>query len=247
MNESYGALSLMNESCHIRMRHVTCEWVRRILLDASTHCNTLQHTATHCNTLQHSATLCITLQHTATHCNTLQHTATRCNTLQHTATHCNTLPHTATHCNTLQHTVTHCNTLQHTVDGCCWAPALSGRLLDRQITLHSLHQAAAADTRLQDVLQLLSAPPRPNLQIRNARGTNSYVIYREQIDMYVTCVVRTQMHTYITQICTYVTQIHMYVTRVVHTRQSKTFLNSAPLRRTPPLRQLAAYVVQIRV
>jgi len=30
---------------------------------ASTHCNTLQHTATHCNTLQH----------TATHCNTLQH------------------------------------------------------------------------------------------------------------------------------------------------------------------------------
>jgi len=27
-----------------------------------------------------------------THCNTLQHTATHCNTLQHTATHCNTLP-----------------------------------------------------------------------------------------------------------------------------------------------------------
>ena len=50
---------------------------------ATTHFNTLQHTATHCNTLQHTATLCNTLQHTATHRNTLQHTATHCNTLQH--------------------------------------------------------------------------------------------------------------------------------------------------------------------
>jgi len=57
---------------------------------ASTHCNTLQHTATHCNTMQHNAAQFNTLQHTATHCNTRQHTATHCNTLQHTTTHCNT-------------------------------------------------------------------------------------------------------------------------------------------------------------
>jgi len=33
---------------------------------ATTHCNTLQHTATHCNTLQHAVPHCTTLQHTAT-------------------------------------------------------------------------------------------------------------------------------------------------------------------------------------
>jgi len=89
-----------------------------MITPATTHCNTLQHTATHCNTLLPTATNCIALQHIATHCNTLQRTATHCNTLQHTASHCITLHHNASHCNTLQHTAlhtaSHCNTLQHT-------------------------------------------------------------------------------------------------------------------------------------
>ena len=80
---------------------------------ATTHCNTLQHTATYCNTLQHTATRCNTLQHAATHHDTLQHTAMMhvveqlASQVHCTATHCNTLQHTATHYNTLQHTATH--------------------------------------------------------------------------------------------------------------------------------------------
>ena len=94
-------VTYLNESCHIlewvmsqmRTSHVTrvnvschtCECVMSHMrmssvmhpVEASVHCNTLQHSAAHCSTLQHTATHCNTLQqHTATHCNTLQHTAT---------------------------------------------------------------------------------------------------------------------------------------------------------------------------
>jgi len=103
---------------------------------ATTHCNTLQHTATHCNTLQHETkkivSTCMpwyvchcnnTATHCNTHCNTLQHSAI---TPQHTATQCsacNTLhnekerivsthvPWYVCHCN---NTTTLCNTMQHT-------------------------------------------------------------------------------------------------------------------------------------
>lgn len=44
--------------------------------------------------------------------------------------------------------------------GCCLAPVLSQRLLDYQVTIHSIHHAATADARMQDVLDLLSAWPR---------------------------------------------------------------------------------------
>jgi len=110
---------------------------------ASTHGNTLKHSATHYKTLQHSgkhysapatdcnictkrlrrsiivtthctATHCRTLQRTTKHRNTLQHTAAHCNTVQHTAPPCSKLQHFAPYCNTLQHTVTHCNILQQT-------------------------------------------------------------------------------------------------------------------------------------
>jgi len=67
------------------------------MIQATLHCNTLQHAATHCSTLQYD-----TMQHTEPHKQTWfrqRCTATHCNTLQHTATHCNTLQHTATLCN----------------------------------------------------------------------------------------------------------------------------------------------------
>ena len=80
------------------------------------------HTVTHCNTLQQltATTHGNTLQHTATHCKALQHTVRLCNILQHTLTHCrreleSSQLHplnTVAHCNTLQHTATHCITLQ---------------------------------------------------------------------------------------------------------------------------------------
>ena len=109
-------------------------------LYATTHCNTLQHTATHCNILQHTTTRCnvplegwvaglaycnilhyIAMYHSPPHRNTLKHTVTYGSTLQHTTTHCNTLQHlqhTASYCNTLQHTASHRNTLQHTATHC---------------------------------------------------------------------------------------------------------------------------------
>ena len=91
----------------------------RITSAASSHCNTLQHTATHCNTLQHSRKVLgwhqsrVRVLIAATKCKIILNTANRCNTLKHNEIRCNTLQHTATHCNTLQHTATHCNTLQH--------------------------------------------------------------------------------------------------------------------------------------
>ena len=100
---------------------------------ASTHCNTLQHTATHYSTLKRTAThthrrefsgpfpqenvCCNTLQHTATHCNTLLHPATHYKTHPRVCFqghfHSNVLQHCTTHCDTLQHTVTHYSTQQH--------------------------------------------------------------------------------------------------------------------------------------
>ena len=132
---------------------------------ATTHYNTLQHTATHCTRERQNtcvgnvlslkclvtATHCNnSLQHTATHCSTLQHTATRCTrerqntcvgnvlSLQHTATtRCNTLQHTATHHNTLQHIATHCNILQHTAESHC---NTLPRTATHRNTLHTSHR-----------------------------------------------------------------------------------------------------------
>ena len=75
---------------HIQMQHVTHLYKpNRIYKCATSHCNTLQHTATHCNTLQHTYT------------QTISHIQMRHVTLHHTATHCNT--HYITHCNTHIH------------------------------------------------------------------------------------------------------------------------------------------------
>jgi len=47
---------ILNEGERVySMRHYN---VMCVIASASTHCNTLQHTATHCNTLQHTATYC---------------------------------------------------------------------------------------------------------------------------------------------------------------------------------------------
>ena len=94
-------------------------------LIATTHCNTLQHTATYGNTVQQQCKFeqnpChqdrSSLQHTAAHCNTLQHTASQpvrnaFPRRMYTATHYSTL-----HCNTLTQTATHCNTM-----GACLMP-----------------------------------------------------------------------------------------------------------------------------
>ena len=77
-------------------------WCHMMMLQVSTHCNTLQHTATHCNMLvlqvrtheDGGCALAMPYSCGATHCNTLQHTAPHCTTLQHAATHYNTLQHT---------------------------------------------------------------------------------------------------------------------------------------------------------
>ena len=81
------------------------------LQHTATHCNTFTRVPPAA-----SESYDTVLQHT-THCNTLHHTASHCNTLQHTATHLpecrlQRLSHAIRYYNT-QHTETHCNTLQH--------------------------------------------------------------------------------------------------------------------------------------
>ena len=63
------------------LRSIAVETKEQHLCNATTHCNTLQHTVTHCNKIQYTAThLCVMLQHTAAQYNTPQHTAIHCNT-----------------------------------------------------------------------------------------------------------------------------------------------------------------------
>jgi len=96
-----------------------------VIIDSSTHCNTLQYAATSCNTLQQAAIRCNT-QHSS--CVTIDSScilwciAWQCKTLHDAATHCKTLQLTAIHCDSLQHTAIRCNT-QHsscvTIDSSC--------------------------------------------------------------------------------------------------------------------------------
>jgi len=61
--------TLVHASCRACQSVMSHVWMHRLPhMSASTHCNTLQHTATHCDTLWHTSN---TLQHIATHCNTV--------------------------------------------------------------------------------------------------------------------------------------------------------------------------------
>ena len=137
--ENEWVMSLMNESCLLRMSHVSYEWVISLVNESCLfHVSYEWVTSLTClfagmrrsgkrywqsaryqippNAVQ--VDILKTHDNTAIQCNTLQHAATHCNTLQRAATHCNTLQHTATHCNTLQHTAKHYNTPQHTATHC---------------------------------------------------------------------------------------------------------------------------------
>jgi len=138
--ECIAALGVKDVDMYLLTGAHICEHAQKksfghVIVDATAHCNMLQHPTRHCNSLQHSV-LCshektiykIVGSRTCENDNTLQHMTTHCNTWQHTGTQCIVftqenelkivvsrilendyrLQHTKTHCSAWHRTATQC-------------------------------------------------------------------------------------------------------------------------------------------